>query len=258
MWASFGSLTVVPWILFAQMSWSMDAVPVITAAPPPPEAAVEVQDRTEVFSRGATRRAQEDLGQVHRQHRTPVLIETINSLDGAWIADVAQRRARMARAEQLYILVVGGERDVGVIAARHGPSSRLTDQQRETIRRAFLGPLQAGEADRALEQGVRALSTSLAAASRPKATTRDTLIFVSILLAVLAILLTPQAWGWYGGRRRRRRKGAAGTVAPGNVHDPVSANPMMTRVPPATSANDMGQPCRTSRSSARGREQVEA
>src|SRR3954447_17370937 len=173
MWASFGSLSVVPWILFAQTSWSMDAVPVITAPQPSPEAAVEVQDRTQVFSRGATRRAREDLGQVHRQHRTPVLIETIKSLDGAWIADVAQRRAQMARAEQLYILVVGSEAEVGVVAARHGPSSRLTDQQRETIRRAFLGPLQAGETDAALEQGVRAIGTTLAAASRPKATIRD-------------------------------------------------------------------------------------
>src|SRR4051794_8768427 len=89
MWASFGSLSVVPWILFAQMSWSMDAVPVITAPQSSPEAAVEVQDRAAVFSRGATRRAREALGRVHRQHLTPVLIEAIESLDGAWIADVA-------------------------------------------------------------------------------------------------------------------------------------------------------------------------
>ena len=123
----------------------------------------------EVFGRGAERRAREALGRIHRQHRTPVLIETIKSLDGAWIADVARRRARMARAEQLYILVAGSERDVGVIAARHGPASRLTDQQRETIRRAFLGPLQAGEADGALEQGVRAIGTTLDSAAASEA-----------------------------------------------------------------------------------------
>src|SRR3954447_14038057 len=199
MWASFGSLSVVPWILFAQMSWSMDAVPVITAPQPSHEAAVEVHDRTEIFSRGATRRAREDLGQVHRQHRTPVLIETINSLDGAWIADVAQRRARMARAEQLYILVAGSERDVGVVAARHGPSSRLTDQQRETIRRAFLGPLQAGEADEAIERGVRAIRTTLdsAAASGPKFSGRDALISLAILGAVVAVLLASPTRAWY-------------------------------------------------------------
>ena len=45
MWASFGSLTVVPWILFAQMSWSMDAVPAITAAQPSSKVTVEIRDR---------------------------------------------------------------------------------------------------------------------------------------------------------------------------------------------------------------------
>ena len=68
----------------------------------------------------AERRAREALQRIHRAHRIPVHIETIKSLDGAWIADVARRRGRMARAEQLYILVAGDERDVGVIAARHG------------------------------------------------------------------------------------------------------------------------------------------
>ena len=208
MWASFGSLSVVPWILFAQSSWNMDAVPVITAAQPSSEVTVEVRDRAGVFGRGAERRAREALRRVHREHRIPVLIETIKSLDGAWIADVAQRRGRMAGAEQLYILVAGSERDVGVIAARHGPASRLTDQQRESIRRAFLGPLQAGEADEALEQGVRAIGTTLdsAAASRPKLSGRDALISVTILVAALAVLLASQTRAWYGVRSRRRRQ----------------------------------------------------
>src|SRR4051794_33376721 len=130
---------------------------------------------------------------------------------------------------------------------------------RMTVFRQSLGPLQAGEADRALEEGVRAISTSLAAAaSRPRATTRDTLIFVAILVAVLAVLLTPRARGWYADRRRRRRKAAAGTVTSGNVHDPFAAKSLMSRVPRGTSANEMGQPFRTSRSSVRGREPVEA
>src|SRR3954454_1979192 len=105
MWASFGSLSVLPWILFAQSSWNMDAVPVITAAQPSSEVTVEVRDRAGVFGRDAERRAREALSRIHRKHRTPVRIETIGSLDGAWIADVARQRARMAGAEQLYILV---------------------------------------------------------------------------------------------------------------------------------------------------------
>src|SRR3954454_11314998 len=105
MLALFGSLSVVPWILFAQMSWSMDAVPVITAPPPSHEATTEVRDHAGVFSRGAGRRAGEELGRIHHRHSAPILIETIESLDGAWVADVARRRARMAGAGQLYILV---------------------------------------------------------------------------------------------------------------------------------------------------------
>src|SRR3954451_17697268 len=124
MWASFGSLSVVPWILFAQSSWNMDAVPVITAAQPPPEVTVEVRDRAGVFGRGAARRAREVLRRVHREHRFPVLVETVDSLQGAWIADVAQQRARLAGADQFYVLVVGKAQEVGVIAARYGPGSR--------------------------------------------------------------------------------------------------------------------------------------
>ena len=153
-------------------------------------------------------------------------IETIKSLDGAWIADVAQRRGRMAGADQLYILVAGSERDVGVIAARHGPASRLTDQQRESIRRAFLGPLQAGEADGALEQGVRAIGATLdsAATSRPKLSGRDALISVTILVAALAVLLASQTRAWYGVRNRRRRRTAAGAAEPGHVVGSPSAS----------------------------------
>src|SRR4051812_28321980 len=93
MWASFGSLSVVPWILFAQSSWNMDAVPVITAAPPQEaQAAVEIRDRADLFGGAAERRGREALERLHRRHRTPVLVvETARSLDGAWVADVAWR-----------------------------------------------------------------------------------------------------------------------------------------------------------------------
>jgi uncharacterized membrane protein YgcG len=221
MWESFGSLSVVPWILFAQMSWDMSAVPVITAAPPPTEVAAEVRDRGEVFSRAAERRAQEALRRIHRDYRIPVSIETIKSLDGAWIADVAGRRARAADADQLYILVAGSERDVGVIAARHGPASHLTDQQRETIRRAFLGPLQAGETDGALEQGVRAIGTTLAdpATAEPKSEVWGLLIAMTLLLGFWAVVYAARIganymdWG-----RWRRGKAARAAGEPPTPH----------------------------------------
>src|SRR6478609_6760547 len=124
MWASFGSLSVVPWILFAQSSWSMDAVPAFTAAQPSSVVTAEVRDRAGVFDRGAERQARDVLQRIHREHRFPVLVETVESLEGAWIADVAQQRSRLAGAGHFYVLVAGREQEVGVIAARHGPASR--------------------------------------------------------------------------------------------------------------------------------------
>src|SRR3954453_22082630 len=103
MWASFGSLSVVPWILFAQSSWNMDAVPVITATQPSSKVTVEVRDRAGVFGRGAERRAREALQRGHPEHRFPGPAAAIESLEGGWIADVAQQRGRPARADQLYV-----------------------------------------------------------------------------------------------------------------------------------------------------------
>jgi uncharacterized membrane protein YgcG len=234
MGASFGSLSVIPWILFAQASWNMmDAVPPLTAAQPQPEVAAEIRDRGEMFSRGAERRAREALWRIDRNHRIPVHIETIKSLDGAWIADVAERRARAADADQLYILVAGSERDVGVIAARHGPASRLTDQQRETIRRAFLGPIQAGETDGALEQGVRAIGTTLAdpATAEPKSEVWGLLIAMTLLLGFWAVVYAAQSgansmdWG-----RWRRGKAARAAGEPPTPHlTPGASVPVSVR-----------------------------
>lgn len=211
MLATFGSLSVVPWILFAQSSWNMDAVPVITVAQPrEASATAAVQDRGEVFGHEAEQRARDALRRAHRGHRARVLVETVRSLDGAWIADVARRRSEMSGADGLYILVAGHEREVGVIGARRGPASRLTDQQREAIRRAFLGPLQAGEPDEALDRGVRAIEATLRAAEAgQRSSPRDALLSVAVLLASLAVLLASKTWA------RGRRSGRHSGVRPG-------------------------------------------
>lgn len=260
MWASFGSLSVVPWILFAQSSWNLDAVPVITAVQPSSKVTAEVRDRAGVFGRGAERRAREVLQRVHREHRFPVLVETVESLEGAWIADVARRRGRLAGADRFYVLVAGGEREVGVLAARRGPASRLTDQQRERVRLAFLGPLQAGEADRALEQGVQALAAALdpAATPEPKLSGRDALASVSILVAALAVVLVSQTRAWYGVGNGRRRRTAAGAAEPGHVVGSRSASRMTPQFPRAAPTSETNKLLRTSRVSTRGRRHVEA
>lgn len=193
MMASFGSLSIVPWILFAQASWSLDAVPATTVGPTrEAEGFVEIRDRGEIFDRAGRQRALEALQGVPRGYRGSVLIQTVQSLDGARIADAARRQARTIGADRLYILIAADERDVGVVGAWYGPVSRLTSQQCEAIRRSFLGPLQAGDPDAALEQGMGAISTTLAAAAvDPRRELQSALVAATILLVLLVL-----SWLW--------------------------------------------------------------
>lgn len=208
LWASFGSLSVVPWILFAQSSWNMDAVPGTLAASRAFEARSEIQDRAEVFDLKAARQLLETTRQAHRKTQIPIHVETVNSLDGAWIADVAREKARSARAGQLYVLVAADERDVGVISARQGLASRLSDQDRGRIRRAFLEPIQVGEFDQALEQGVRTIATTLESArvAQPVFDRQDAVILTAILV-VLSIYPLSRIWEWNGTRGRAAPNG---------------------------------------------------
>lgn len=205
MWGAFGSLILLPWLLLARLDWDMDAVPAMTAAPLVSEVAVEVRDRAGMFGPGAERHAHDVLRRIHRERSVPVLIETIESLDGAWVADVARRRSQLAGPDRLYILLAEREREVGEIAARYGPASRLTDQQRESIRLAFREPLQAGDGDHALEQGARALVVAIDSARpfSPRFSGRDALISVTILVAAVAILIACSTWRGFAPRRGR-------------------------------------------------------
>lgn len=208
MWKSFASQLVVPWILFAQGPSMMDYVPVVSGAPPPAEAGAGVHDSADIFGSQASRQARKDLGRIHRESLVPVRIETVHSLDGARVAKVAGRRARSIEARQLSILMARDERDVEVVAARRGPASRLGDQQREQIRRAFLAPLQAGDADAALESGIRAIGAALESSpvSGRGLVGGDAFFTITSILAALLALSVSRSWAERdrSGRRRRR------------------------------------------------------
>jgi hypothetical protein len=170
-------------------------LPVILFSASQETSATGIRDRGEVFDQQAKLRAQEVLRHVQNRHHTHVLIETIPSLDGAWIADVAQQRAKLTGDGRFYVLIAPAERDVGVVGARHGPAHRFTARQREAIRRAFLKPLRAGKPNEALDQGVRAIEATLDnPMARLSSDLRDLLISATILLSGLAALLAWQLW----------------------------------------------------------------
>jgi uncharacterized membrane protein YgcG len=209
--SSFGSLSVVPWILFAQMSWDMSAVPVITAAPPRTKVTAEVRDTGGMFSRVAEQRAREALREIRRDHRIPVLIETIRSLGGEAIDDAARRKARQLRADGIYILVAVQERDVAVVLGRDKTDGRPSNPDRAALREAFLGPFRTGDGDGGLERGVRAIGTTLAdaAASKPKSAGWGALITVATLMVLLAMLSAIRVGASRKGKRRRHRRASS-------------------------------------------------
>ncbi|QEH34720.1 hypothetical protein OJF2_32620 [Aquisphaera giovannonii] len=207
MFAVFGTLSVIPWILFAQASWNPAPAPAVDVGSSGQAVDVEVRDRGELFGPGAGRRAREALQGIDRVHPARVLIEAIPSLDGAWIADVALRRAKDAAPDRLYVLVAGEEREVGVVAGRRGPASRLTDRQREQIRQAFLGPLRAGHPDEAFDRGILEIRATLdRAAAGTGAGAPAVLLFAT---TVLAVLLASWAREKLGGGERTREGGGA-------------------------------------------------
>lgn len=224
MWGSFVSRFLVPWILIAQGPSMMDYVPVISGPPPPAEARAEVRDAAEVFGSHASRQAQEDLSRIHREYHVPVRIETVKTLDGARVADVARRRARSVETRQLYILVARDERDVGVVAAREGPASRLSDQQQEQIGQAFLGPLQAGHADAALYRGLEAIGEVIesSAAARRAGLDWAGLLMTTIVFVALAALGAFRVWAENDDSGRRRRRLATALSPPWSRNEPRS------------------------------------
>ena len=192
MWAACGRLSVLPWIFFAQSSWNMDAVPLITPAQPVVFVSGAVHDHGRLFSDDVMRRSHVALRRIQRDHRVPVVIETFGSLGGRTIDDVARRRPRPRSDDGIYILLAGEGRDVAVRFFRDESGGRRTHEEQAAIREAFLVPLRAGDADRALEEGIRSVETMVAdwAASGRRSDLAAVILVMSLsgsLATVLAI-----------------------------------------------------------------------
>ena len=218
MWASFVGLSVVPWLLFAQSSRVMDAVPVITPGQPEVHVSGAVHDHGRLFGSDAKRRSHAALRRIQRDYRVPVVIETFESLEGRAVDEVARRRPRPLSDDGIYILLAGRDRDVAVRLFRDQPDGRSPKLERAAIREAFLVPLRAGDADGALEGGIRAVETMLAdlAASEPRSD-RGAVISVATLSGILSILLAIRYRGRDRGGSKRRRSTDVGAVASGHV-----------------------------------------
>jgi uncharacterized protein GlcG (DUF336 family) len=129
-------------------------------------ASVKVEDSARLFSADAVAKAQAHLKQaaldeanLSSSRRVPVTIETIDSLRGDPIDEVAMQRARRAVFGGLYVLISKEDRKIEVFAPRFQeifPASTL-----RVIRDAFIEGLRGDDKDEGLRKGVEAIIRAL-------------------------------------------------------------------------------------------------
>ncbi|HEX8201133.1 MAG TPA: TPM domain-containing protein, partial [Isosphaeraceae bacterium] len=149
-------------------------VPLATLTLLSPARASEIRDTAGLFDPGAVRRAQAELERIERQFRVPVTIETIPSLDGRNVNDVAVLRDRQLGNRGLYILMAQQEHRISNVLIPGSLKARLSEPRLLAVRDAFTAEFKQGNFNGGLGRGVAAieetLSVATAAAGRPLAT----------------------------------------------------------------------------------------
>jgi uncharacterized protein GlcG (DUF336 family) len=124
-------------------------------------AASDVRDPVGMFDPDAVRRAREALRQIEKAHGLPILIETIESLRGQQVGEVAERRREQENPRGIYILMAQKEHRLSPVLVPDRFAARLPEARREAVREAFLGEFKQDDFNAGLLRGVRALASAL-------------------------------------------------------------------------------------------------
>ena len=122
----------------------------------------DVRDTAGMFSADAVRAARDALAKIERTIGVPVLIETIETLKGETIDEVAIRLARRSGAQGVFILIAPRSR-----RSRCWPlavTPRRCRARRTKVRSAFIEGFRKKNFDDGLREGVAALDAELASA----------------------------------------------------------------------------------------------
>ena len=116
-----------------------------------------------MFSAGAIRQAKDVLARIDRTFKTAVTIETVESLRGQEIEEVAIRRAEQLDHKGIFVLIARQDRKAEALASPKALRDELTRPRLHSIRDAFTAEFKKGDLDAGLLKGVQAASTALAA-----------------------------------------------------------------------------------------------
>jgi hypothetical protein len=130
------------------------AVVALSASAP----AATVRDQAGLFGADAVRQAQETLDRIEQELNVPIVIETVETLQGATIEDESLRRARASRSKGVYVLIARKETDLEV----RDYQSFLGADRRRAITDAFRQGFRQGDFDAGLARGVKAIGSQVA------------------------------------------------------------------------------------------------
>jgi len=123
----------------------------------------DVRDTAGMFSADAVRAARDALAKTERTIGVPVLIETVETLKGETIDEVATRLARRSGAQGVFILIARKETKIEVLASRRYTEA-LPRPARTKVRSAFIEGFRKKNFDDGLREGIAALDAELASA----------------------------------------------------------------------------------------------
>ncbi len=123
----------------------------------------DVRDTAGMFSADAVRATRDALEKIERTTGVPVLLETVETLKGETIDEVATRLARRSGAQGVFILIARKETKIEVLASRRYTEA-LPRPARTKVRSAFIEGFRKKDFDDGLRQGVATLGTELSSA----------------------------------------------------------------------------------------------
>lgn len=131
-----------------------------------------IRDTAGMFSPDAVRQAQAQLDKIEREYQLPTTIETIETLDGEPVAEVAIDHAKRSGTHGIYILIAKREKAFDIAVSNH--YQRALDKTRErAIRAKFLEGFKAKDFDAGLLAGVKAIGTEASEARATYGTLRE-------------------------------------------------------------------------------------
>ncbi len=116
----------------------------------------DVIDDGGMFSTEAIRKAKETLGRIDRTFKVAVTVETVESLRGQEMEEVAIRRAEQLDHKGIFILLARQDRKAEALASPKALRDELTQARLHAIRDAFTAEFRKGDTDAGLLKGVQA------------------------------------------------------------------------------------------------------